>query len=206
MRRFVACMIRLGDLLDISDNRFNLYTIHQIKELPDISSTHKQKHECIEKLNICKEIITATFNCPNDAVYREVAKWCEMLCEELKEQRLHWNDIVPEELSRISFFPPYTKKGNDGIKILFQRKSDINPALMNLQFNISSQKTFEMLKGEAIYDIVNQSMPDMLNPKLTASWEKGLDMVAKKEIEPEVFMEKLENYIQSKFDKLVVKY
>ena len=48
-------------------------------------------------------------------------------------------------------------------------------------------------------------MPDMLNPKLTASWEKGLDMVAKKEIEPKIFMEKLEKYIHSKFDKLVVK-
>ena len=60
-------------------------------------------------------------------------------------------------------------------------------------------------KGEYIYDIVMQSMPDMLNPKLTASWEKGLDMVAKKEIEPEEFMTKLENYINSKFNKLVVK-
>ena len=60
-------------------------------------------------------------------------------------------------------------------------------------------------KGEIIYDIVNNSMPDMLNPKLTASWEKGLDMVAKKEIKPEVFMGKLENYINSKFDRLVVK-
>ncbi len=60
-------------------------------------------------------------------------------------------------------------------------------------------------KGEKIYDIVNQAMPDMLNPKLTASWEKGLDMVAKKDIEPKVFMDKLENYVRSKFDKLVVK-
>ena len=60
-------------------------------------------------------------------------------------------------------------------------------------------------KGEVIYDIVNSSMPDMLNPKLTASWEKGLDMVAKKEINPEVFMSKLEKYINSKFNKLVVK-
>ena len=60
-------------------------------------------------------------------------------------------------------------------------------------------------KGEIIYDIVNYSMPDMLNPKLTASWEKGLDMVAKKEIKPEIFMNKLENYINSKFNKLVVK-
>lgn len=61
-------------------------------------------------------------------------------------------------------------------------------------------------KGEVIFDVVNSSMPDMLNPKLTASWEKGLDMVAKKQIEPEEFMEKLENYINSKVNKLVVKW
>ena len=61
-------------------------------------------------------------------------------------------------------------------------------------------------KGEVIYDVVLSSMPDMLNPKLTASWEKGLDMVAKKEIKKEEFMVKLESYINSKFDKLVVKY
>ncbi len=60
-------------------------------------------------------------------------------------------------------------------------------------------------KGEAIYDVVNISMPDMLNPKLTASWEKGLEMVAKKEIIAEKFMEKLEKYINSKFDKLITK-
>ena len=60
-------------------------------------------------------------------------------------------------------------------------------------------------KGEAIYDIVNYSMPDMLNPKLTASWEKGLDMVAKKEIKSDEFTMKLEKYIKSKFDKLVIK-
>ena len=60
-------------------------------------------------------------------------------------------------------------------------------------------------KGEKIFDIVNLSMPDMLNPKLTASWEKGLDMVAKKEIQKDEFMIKLEKYIHSKIDKLVVK-
>ena len=48
-------------------------------------------------------------------------------------------------------------------------------------------------------------MPGMLNPKLTASWEKGLEMVAKKEIQSNEFMVKLENYINSKFNKLVVK-
>ena len=60
-------------------------------------------------------------------------------------------------------------------------------------------------KGEYIYDIVKIAMPDLLNPELTASWEKGLDMVAKKEIQPEVFMDKLTDYINKKFDKLVIK-
>ncbi len=59
-------------------------------------------------------------------------------------------------------------------------------------------------KGELIYDVIMSSMPDMLNPKLTASWEKGLDMVAKKQIKSEEFMEKLENYIKSKINRLVI--
>lgn len=60
-------------------------------------------------------------------------------------------------------------------------------------------------KGEIIFDIVNYAMPDMLNPKLTASWEKGLEMVANKEIKPDIFMDKLKNYINSKFDKIIIK-
>ena len=48
-------------------------------------------------------------------------------------------------------------------------------------------------------------MPDMLNPKLTASWEKGLEMVAKQEIQSKEFMDKLEKYINTKFEKLVIK-
>ena len=74
-----------------------------------------------------------------------------------------------------------------------------------MQINSKTQIITPTQKGEIIYDIVNNSMPDMLNPKLTASWEKGLDMVAKKEIEPNEFMVKLENYIRSKFNRLVVK-
>jgi len=60
--------------------------------------------------------------------------------------------------------------------------------------------------GEQIYDVVHSSIPDMLNPKLTASWEKGLEMVANKQIKPEEFMQKLEKYIRNKISKLVVPY
>ena len=74
-----------------------------------------------------------------------------------------------------------------------------------IQINTKTQIITPTKKGEVIYDVVNTSMPDMLNPKLTASWEKGLDMVAKKEIQADEFMVKLEKYINSKFDRLVVK-
>ena len=75
-----------------------------------------------------------------------------------------------------------------------------------IAINSKTQIVTPTKKGEVIYDVVNYAMPDMLNPKLTASWEKGLDMVAKKEIQSDEFMTKLENYINSKFNKLVVKY
>ena len=74
-----------------------------------------------------------------------------------------------------------------------------------IDINTKTQIVTPTKKGEAIYDVINYSMPDMLNAKLTASWEKGLDMVSKKKIKPEEFMTKLVNYINSKFNKLVVK-
>ena len=74
-----------------------------------------------------------------------------------------------------------------------------------IDINPKTQIITPTAKGEVIYDVVNKSIPDMLNPDLTASWEKGLDMVAKKEIKSEIFMEKLEKYISSKIDKLVLR-
>lgn len=77
--------------------------------------------------------------------------------------------------------------------------------IKHIEIKSKTQIVTPTAKGEAIYDVVEKSMPDMLNPKLTASWEKGLDMVAKKEIEPEEFMNKLEKYIKTKFDKYIYK-
>ena len=62
-----------------------------------------------------------------------------------------------------------------------------------IEVNAKTQIIIPTNYGEIIYDVVASSMPDMLNPKLTASWEKGLDMVAKKEIPKEEFMRKTRN-------------
>lgn len=87
-------------------------------------------------------------------------------------------------------------------------RAEIIKKLERIQYiaiNPKTQIITPTVKGEKIYDVIYQSMPDMLNPKLTASWEKGLDMVAKQKIQPEEFMTKLENYINSKINKLVLR-
>ena len=88
-------------------------------------------------------------------------------------------------------------------------RGEIIKKLEKIKYITINQKTqivSPTQKGEIIFDVVYSSMPDMLNPKLTASWEKGLEMVANKEIESKEFMGKLENYINSKFNKLIVKF
>ena len=49
--------------------------------------------------------------------------------------------------------------------------------------------------GEMIYDVVNQSIPTLLKPELTASWEKGLRLIANGELKSDEYMVKLESYI-----------
>ncbi len=54
------------------------------------------------------------------------------------------------------------------------------------------------LLGEMIFDVVSASLKQLLNPELTASWEKGLAYVAEGSITPQEYMEKLEYFIKSR--------
>ena len=47
-----------------------------------------------------------------------------------------------------------------------------------------------------IYDVVSASINQLLNPELTASWEKGLTMVAQGEISADEYMQKLEGFVE----------
>jgi len=64
-----------------------------------------------------------------------------------------------------------------------------------LALNKKTQIITPTLLGESIYDVVDCSIKSLLDPKLTASWEKGLTQVAEGSITPEEYMEKLEGFI-----------
>ena len=68
-------------------------------------------------------------------------------------------------------------------------------AIEYLALNKKTQVITPTLLGEMIFDVVNHSIRSLLNPELTASWEKGLTYVADGDITSEEYMEKLENFI-----------
>ena len=67
-----------------------------------------------------------------------------------------------------------------------------------MALNKKTQIVTPTLQGEMIYDVVDHSIRQLLNPELTASWEKGLTYVANGEITPVEYMGKLKNFIMSR--------
>lgn len=67
-----------------------------------------------------------------------------------------------------------------------------------LELNKKTQTITPTLMGEMIFDVVNASIRSLLNPELTASWEKGLTYVAEGSITPDEYMQKLEHFIRSR--------
>ncbi len=67
-----------------------------------------------------------------------------------------------------------------------------------LSLNKKTQIITPTLQGEMVYDVVDNSIKSLLNPDLTASWEKGLNYVAEGEITPDEYMKKLDHFINSR--------
>lgn len=65
-----------------------------------------------------------------------------------------------------------------------------------INLNKKTQIVSPALQGEMIYDVVNASIKSLLNPDLTASWEKGLTYVSNGEITEEEYLAKLEGFVE----------
>jgi DNA topoisomerase-3 len=71
-----------------------------------------------------------------------------------------------------------------------------------LNLNKKTQILTPTLEGEMIYDIVNYSLSSLLNPELTASWEKGLSGVESGTVTSDEYMVKLEEFIKIRADRI----
>lgn len=142
--RFLAEMLRLGDLLDADNSRFETAAELVTGELPHDSAAHKGKHEATVHLLITPEQIEYRADCPNHAVYRETRVFLDWLESELTFAAINWLNFIPRELGGTA--PRLTKK-----ELLLNGKPDIENT-SDLRFRISQEKAFEIIEGSEIYD------------------------------------------------------
>ena len=85
-------------------------------------------------------------------------------------------------------------------------RAEILKKLVNIKYIALNKKTQVItptLLGENVFDVVNVSIRSLLNPELTASWEKGLAYVANGEITAEEYMGKLEHFVRSRTQQVL---
>ena len=84
-------------------------------------------------------------------------------------------------------------------------RSEILKKLFNIKYldlNKKTQIITPTLQGEMIYDVVLHSISPMLNPELTASWEKGLSYVAEGSITSEEYIGKLDAFVRDRTNQV----
>lgn len=77
-------------------------------------------------------------------------------------------------------------------------RAEILKKLVNIKYLALNKKTQIITPtqmGEMVYEVVNASIYHLLNPELTASWEKGLTYVAEGKITSDEYMNKLEGFV-----------
>lgn len=142
--RFVAVLLRLGDLLDIDNGRFNPFTALVAGDPPEQTKPHIEKHQSTRHLLITPEKIEFRSNCSSDEAYREIRNTIKWLEKEIEFLTLNWSKIVPKNLG--GYAPRFDKK-----ELLLNGIPDIE-GTSDLKLQISQEKAFDIIEGYNIYD------------------------------------------------------
>ena len=142
--RFLVQMLRMGDLLDVDNNRFNATNEVVFGEIPESSMNHWEKHMSARHMLITPDVIEYRADCSKLEVYRETRVFLSWLKEEVEFWTLNWKNIMPVNINGSA---PRLGK----CELLLEGIPDIQ-GLSDLRFSISSEKAFEVIEGANIYD------------------------------------------------------
>ena len=159
--RFVAMMLRLGDLLDIDNGRFNTGAIAVAGGLPGTSRPHYAKHAATTHLLVTPREIRFRSDCPDNAAYLEARTFVSWLEQEVNFLTIHWARIVPEDLG--GYAPRFDDK-----ELLIRGVPDIE-GVAGLRLTISQEKAFQLIEGANIYNDPLVFMREVLQNAMDAS-------------------------------------
>lgn len=160
--RFVACMLRLGDLLDLDSGRFCPSVNAQLSRMPTTSVAHQRKHEGIEHFVVSPERIEVEAEYTDADAYFEAEKWFAWLREELTAQTLNWSDIAPtQDFGRL----PMAGKIQARLRNQILLGSNSRPRL-----EVDREKLLAIARGANIYegehDVVREIVQNAIDATL----------------------------------------
>lgn len=148
--RFIAAMLRLGDLLDLDNGRFPRWLVTEIgrnqEVIPRLSELHYKKHEAISHLLITPKRIEVCASCGGNESGYDIAglvqDWLQLLEQECKDLRLRWSEITQSDFGR----PPLITK----CEILLNGKP-YTAEERKLQMQMPQDRVMKLLEGTNIY-------------------------------------------------------
>lgn len=160
--RYIACLLRLGDLLDMDNNRFSEVLLQTLNTIPLDSIQHKEKHLSIKHIRIDNERIEATAVCDKYEIADLANRWFELLDNEMSNQMKRWNDIVPD--SSLGFLPTL------GELVVDLKNYDTIDGKLRPSFKIDPSKSIELLQGAGLYSEPYQCIRELLQNSTDATF------------------------------------
>lgn len=159
--RFIACMLRIGDLLDLDNNRFSEVILRTLNKIPIETLRHKSKHLSIESFRSDRQKIEITAKCNNYETANLIQHWFNYLNSEISSQMTKWNDIVPSK--EIGYLPTV---GDLNVELLDYNLID---GKNKPKFSVDTDKALSLLQGAGIYDGASQCIREILQNSVDAS-------------------------------------
>lgn len=197
--RFVSCLLRLGDLLDLDSGRFCPCVNAQVPRLPDVSEVHREKHEGVTHFLVSEDLVEVDAEYKNVDAYFEAERWFSWLKQELIDQTLSWKMIQPNE----SFGqPPAIGKIQARLTGQILLGNNARPRL-----EVDREKLLNIVRGGNIYEGPWDALREIIQNAIDATILRySLDaqsMSLQKPKDPSDLRNKLKQYpIEVNFEKV----
>lgn len=159
---YVACLLRIGDLLDVDSNRVSSVLLSTLASIPIDSQAYNQTNRDITHILINQSVIEMTAECAEYRVAELLNSWFKMINDEISFQSKEWYRIAPNEK-----FRSLPAVGNMIVKLTGY--DDIT-SKEKPKFEIDTNKAIEMLQGAGLYNDPSQSIRELLQNAVDATY------------------------------------
>lgn len=159
--RYIACLLKLGDLLDLDNNRFSDVFLRSVKSIPKDSLLHKEKHFSITHFSVDTTTIDITASCNDYNVANITQSWFEYIRQEIVNQMLNWNNIVPNK--SMGYLPTIKN-----LKVNLNTWRYIHDK-EKPRFKVDNEQALQLLKGAGLYQTPWQCLREILQNSVDAS-------------------------------------